>query len=75
VFRDSNPLGSPFRKDVTDPALQHRNLAINDFYRNLLIDGIGDEVLQVAFLDSNRVTETIAARYVELAENRTRAKL
>jgi len=75
VFRDSNPSGSPFRKNVNDPALQHRNSQINDFYRNFLNGGEGDELLQVGFFDSDKVTEVLSARYAELAETKTRAKL
>lgn len=75
VFRESNPTGSPFRKNVNDPALQHRNLLVNDFYRKLLSGGDGDEVLQVAYLDSDRTSEVFAMRYAEVTGTKVNLSL
>ncbi|GJE92010.1 hypothetical protein PsYK624_081630 [Phanerochaete sordida] len=55
VFRGSNPPGSCFRKDSEDPQFYHRDAEINEFYRRLLGRDEGNEVLQVGFLDWERI--------------------
>lgn len=59
VFRGSNPLGSCFRKDTDDVKLHHRDKKLNDFYRNLLGNNEGNEVLQVGFVGCETVVESI----------------
>ncbi|KLO13142.1 hypothetical protein SCHPADRAFT_904442 [Schizopora paradoxa] len=75
VFRVSKPTDSPMRKNVNDPALQHRNRRVNEFYRELLSGGDGDEVLQVAYLDVDKFSEVFASRYTEVTGTKIRAKL
>ncbi len=70
ILKKCNPPGSPFRKNVGDPSLQHRNEGINDFYRNLLKGGDGDVVLQVAFFDSSNAAEIFTARFSEISESK-----
>jgi hypothetical protein len=59
VFKGSNGAngwpGEVFKKDVNDTQYWHRNRALNDFYRDLL-SGEGDEVLQVAYIDTKKIT-------------------
>ncbi|CZR56178.1 uncharacterized protein PAC_06066 [Phialocephala subalpina] len=61
VFRGSNGgEGIVFRKDVDDEQYWHRDRAMNDFYRGLL-RGEGDEVLQVAWIDAERIARSLKA--------------
>ncbi|KIP05232.1 hypothetical protein PHLGIDRAFT_163270 [Phlebiopsis gigantea 11061_1 CR5-6] len=55
VFRGSNPLGSCFRKDTEDVRYHHRDRKVNEYYRGLLGRNEGNEVLQVGFLDWEKV--------------------
>lgn len=55
VFRGSNAPDSCFRKKRDDVRYADRQIVINDFYRTLLREGEGDEVLQVAFIDPKRI--------------------
>ena len=55
VFKGSNPSGSCFRKDTEDTRYHHRDRKVNEYYRELLGRNEGNEVLQVGFLDWERV--------------------
>jgi hypothetical protein len=62
VFKGSNGkkggVGSVFFKNVHDPQYWHRNRTMNDFYRGLLKNE-GDEVLQVAYIDQQRIEASL----------------
>lgn len=61
VFKGSNRgKGVVFMKNVDDPQNWHRNKAANDFYRALLKDD-GDEVLQVAWIDEQKIAQSLKA--------------
>lgn len=57
VFTGSNPPGSCFRKSRDNRQFHHRNEAVNEFYRNLLGEKEGSEVLQVAYVSRSRIAE------------------
>jgi hypothetical protein len=65
VFRGSNPVGSPFRKDVDDPVYHHRRTATNEYYRSLFRRNMGDEAFQVGFVDPNRIMEAMGEERFE----------
>ncbi|CAL1716961.1 unnamed protein product [Somion occarium] len=57
VFEGSNDLGSCFRKDRDDKQLHHRRTDVNEYYRDLLGKGEGDEVLQVGYVTRERIVQ------------------
>ncbi|KLO07322.1 hypothetical protein SCHPADRAFT_945387 [Schizopora paradoxa] len=66
LFRDSRPPNSALRTNPHDPALQHRNKLVNDFYLSLMNKDGGDDVLQVAFLDPTRACLVGMSRFSTL---------
>jgi hypothetical protein len=64
VFRGSNGMegepGQVFVKDVNDSQYWHRDRVANDFYRTLL-QGEGDEVFQVAYIDGKKIAASLKA--------------
>lgn len=70
VFLGSNQPGSCFYKDRDDVRYADRQSTINEFYRKLLRKNGGDEVLQVAFVNSEQLVDSRYESRFEKLEDR-----
>ncbi|KAK1974490.1 hypothetical protein LZ30DRAFT_405647 [Colletotrichum cereale] len=64
VFRGSNDSdqGEAFRKDVDDQRYWHRDQETSTFFRKLLRPNMGDEVLQISFLDPKYLAKHMSSQ-------------
>ncbi|KAK1990523.1 hypothetical protein LX36DRAFT_664123 [Colletotrichum falcatum] len=77
VFRSSTDFGQgeALRKDVDDESYWHRDREASRFFRKLLRPGMGDEVLQISFLDPKHLAKHMRShRFAEKYSDRA-AKL
>jgi hypothetical protein len=70
VFLGSNKPGSCFYKDRDDVRYADRQSTINEFYRKLLRKDGGDEVLQIAFVNSEQLFDSRYESRFEKLEDR-----